>query len=444
MNKVITAVTASCLAAMIPAPAIADDFYTYSDEQLQILQHSLALSFAGNLYSDDSVIEEYLNNLGHKITPRSRNYIFVELTPTTNAFASWGNIIAINMGLLDFMKSEAELAGVIAHEDAHISQRHFTRLAKGLGAQAGITIASILAALLSDGVSGDVIGGSIALQKNQEYTLRRRYEREADRLALNHLLQAGYSFDDYLLLLNRLNNGANIPEYARTHPASSDRIADLKSRERSIIQTTSQIQPTIDFWLIQERARSYLDNPRTRTIPSEYVLDTEAYGRLLSITQPSRDDIRQLWPQRTNWIIAITLAKALGKLGDLDTAIEVIHATRETNQTNLALIETQLQLLGDGNKFPAAKLLLASLDSSTRNNRRIAQAETKLWQKAGDQLGYRVALGYSLFFSGRLEQAKEQIRLVRAQVNDGEINEKTGRASILEQKIQLFESLPGQ
>ncbi len=435
---------ASLLLAVITKHSPADSFYTYSDEQLLILQQSLTKRFAGNLYVDDTIMEVYLNNLGDKVSINSRNFIFAENTSVANAFASWGNLISINMGMLDFVESEAELAGILAHEDSHIQQGHFTRLIEGLKTQSGLTVASILVALLSDGVSSaDIINSSIALQKSQEFALRRRYEREADRQSINKLRQAGYTLADYISLLDRLSSGQDIPDYARTHPASNDRIAELKSRNRSLLDLdTKQLDSSLDFWLIQERARSYLDTTQDSKVPTKYAELVRVYGTVIQSTQPNLSDLQILKPYRDNWIIAIAIADALLKLNDLQAAIDVISSARKNDDTHLALLEKHLLLLAEGKKLVASKLILAGLPNGIRNNRRIALAESKLWEKLGDQLGYRVALSYALFGGGRLNLAKEQIKLARAQADSDEVSTMTGRLDVLENKIALFESLP--
>ena len=161
-----------------------------------------------------------------------------------NAFALVGGHIGVHTGLIPLTQNESELAGVVAHEIAHITQRHQARAITGRGATQLASLAALALAILasrgSSSQSGQVteaaiVGASaIAMQAQLDYT--REHEREADRVGLTLLERAGFdprgmvTFFERMLRANRLNEFKGAPSYLRTHPLTTERIADMQDR----------------------------------------------------------------------------------------------------------------------------------------------------------------------------------------------------------------------
>ncbi len=203
---------------------------------------------AANLIFDDPQIGDYIDGLGFRLVAQSerpdRDYTFFVLRDNSlNAFAMPGGYIGVHAGLIATTETESELAGVIAHEVAHISQRHLARAFESASkSQLPIALAmlgAIVAAQAAGNSSGDLAQAAVvsgtALMQQQMINFTRGNEYEADRIGIQTLGRAGFDVNgmpDFFARMHRANraNGSEIPEFLRTHPVDTTRIAEAKSR----------------------------------------------------------------------------------------------------------------------------------------------------------------------------------------------------------------------
>lgn len=195
-------------------------------------------------FMNDPEISEYIQSLGQRLVARSDNpqldfRFFVINNPTINAFAVPGGFIGVHTGLILAAQNEAELASVLAHETAHITQRHIPRLIAESQRTTLPAMAAILAGILlaSSGHQGGeaaiALTSAAVAQKGINYT--RSFEEEADRIGMQILANTGFdpnampAFFEQMQNLNRLND-TNLPEFLRTHPVTTSRIADSRNR----------------------------------------------------------------------------------------------------------------------------------------------------------------------------------------------------------------------
>lgn len=200
---------------------------------------------------EDPQITEYINDIGHRISAQSNDgdykfTFFVINDPNINAFALPGGYIGVHTGLLEATRSEDELAGVLSHEVAHVTQRHIARAIHANSRQSILTTAIMLGAILvgaaSGGAGGDAMQGAIAVAQGtaaqQQINFTRNNEYEADRIGISALVEAGFDpqgMASFFEVISR-NNGApetKMPEFLRTHPVSSARIAEARGRARN-------------------------------------------------------------------------------------------------------------------------------------------------------------------------------------------------------------------
>ena len=223
---------------------------------------------ADDSYLNDAETLEYLNRLGYRLVSVSQshtyNFFFYPLlNKTLNAFAIPGGYIGVHSGLIVAAQTESELAGVIAHEIGHVSQRHIARMIDDQRNSMAITIGSLLLALLAaragsgNAAAGIAMGGQAAMiQRQLGYS--RSAEREADRVGLNSLANAGFdpkgmeNFFARLQQNNRYYESAS-PAYLSTHPLTVERISDMENRTQQIGSKTHN--DSLDFSLIQQRMR---------------------------------------------------------------------------------------------------------------------------------------------------------------------------------------------
>jgi predicted Zn-dependent protease len=204
-----------------------------SKELLQVINKKLHLI-------KDPLVVGYVNNIGKSILAKMPQqpftyqfYVVKQHVP--NAFATPAGHIFINSGLLATLETEEELAGILAHEIAHVVSRHISqnidRSPKiGLATLAGIAAGIFIGAGGAAALGNAVVAGSMAAGQSVTLTFSREDEIQADQLALEYLYQAGYGGQGLLLSMQKIRSKQwigteQIPDYLMTHPASEERIA---------------------------------------------------------------------------------------------------------------------------------------------------------------------------------------------------------------------------
>lgn len=191
---------------------------------------------------DDPLIQGYLNELGYRLVASSESqqlfHFFLIKDSSINAFALPGGFIGINAGLILATKSESELASVMAHEIAHVTQRHHARQYEQSANNIPI-IAALIAAMVLGSQDNDIGQAALASvaagSAQQQINFTRTNEKEADRIGINLLINAEFNphgmatFFDTMDKQSRLY-GDSIPEFLRSHPVNPARIADARHR----------------------------------------------------------------------------------------------------------------------------------------------------------------------------------------------------------------------
>jgi predicted Zn-dependent protease len=180
--------------------------------------------------------------------------------PTINAFAVPGGFIGVHTGLILAAESEAELASVLAHEVSHITQRHIPRLLAEDQRTTLPAMAAILAAILLAGHGGEAAVALTAATLTQRgISFTRGFEEEADRIGVQLLANSGFDprampvFFERMQQLNRVND-TNLPEFLRTHPVTTARIADTRNRAEQY--PYRQVPDSLSFQLVRAKLRA--------------------------------------------------------------------------------------------------------------------------------------------------------------------------------------------
>lgn len=224
-------------------------------------------------FLDDAEINEYLNALGDRLAaaspePMRRFEFFAVREASINAFALPGGFIGVHTGLIAATRNESELAGVLAHEIAHVTQNHIARI---VDVQKNATLTSLAAmavAILAARSNSQVAEAALAtahaanLQTQLDFT--REHEREADRIGLNILHQAGFSPAGMATFFERLQQASryrdnHAPAYLRTHPLTFERIADMQNRIANL--PYRQHEDSLEYLLVRARARALGEDP---------------------------------------------------------------------------------------------------------------------------------------------------------------------------------------
>ena len=362
-------------------------------------------------------------------------------TPAINAFAVPGGVIGIHNGLLLHAQTEDELATVIAHEIAHLSQRHFSRRQEFAKNQQPLTLASMLAGfVLLATVGGDagIAALTAAQAAAQDSALRysRSNEAEADRVAMQTIVESGMDphaasiMFERMLQASRYATGNRVPEFLRTHPLSENRIADTRNRAR---QYPKQIRPAkLDYQLMRARVVHQLAaTPEEAVATFRNELEgaprsaaAARYGLVLALTAAGRTDeaaleLDSLWAsdrQRLEYIIAdaeIAMAR-----NTPEEAVDKLAAQLELRPGNHALTMTYAQaLLRDEQPHVAEQVL-------TEQSRRYPR-DPYLWYLlaevqglSGNIVGLHQARAEYFILNGILDQAEKQLRYALNLIND--------------------------
>lgn len=206
------------------------------------------------LVLDDPLLESYLQGLGYRLVATSERpdqpfTFFMLFEREINAFATLGGYVAVNAGLFLAAESEDEVAAVLAHEVAHVTQRHLVRAVERAQKDTlPMTLAMLGAMLAARNAGGDgdatqaVVAGGMALMQQRQINYTRSNEQEADRIGINALARAGYDAQAMAKFFERIQRASRtagagssqFPDYLRTHPVTTTRISEAKDRARNI------------------------------------------------------------------------------------------------------------------------------------------------------------------------------------------------------------------
>jgi predicted Zn-dependent protease len=229
-------------------------------------------------YSNDLPIYDFLNQMERRLLQAAKRLqlgganeqgggaynfeVFAVKDSSINAFALPGGFIGFHTGLLVSAESDSEVASVMGHETGHVLQRHLARQMDKQTTNTMIALAGILlgalAASRNPGAASGLMQGGQALAVNNQLSYSRDAEREADRIGFQILAASGYDVNGAPGFFQRLQKATGImdsgvPSYVRTHPLTTDRIADMQDRARNI--ANRNVPTAVEFYFIKARAR---------------------------------------------------------------------------------------------------------------------------------------------------------------------------------------------
>jgi len=229
-------------------------------------------------FSNDWPIYDYLNLMERRLMQAAKRLqlgganaqgsaaydyeVFAVKDPSINAFALPGGFIGFHTGLLITAETDSEVASVMGHEIGHVLQRHLARSLERQGTNSIIALAGIvlgaLAAASNPGAAAGLITGGQALAIQNQLSYSRDAEREADRIGFQILQASGYDVNGAPAFFQRLQKAygimdSGVPGYLRTHPLTTDRIADMQDRARTVSQ--NRVPSALEFYLVKSRAR---------------------------------------------------------------------------------------------------------------------------------------------------------------------------------------------
>ena len=304
----------------------------------------------------DTIINEYIKNLGNQLAlhsddPEDKFTFFVIPADVANAFATPGGYIGIFEGLVLLAESEDEVAGVVSHEIAHVTQNHMARrtsLMKKVSIPILLGMLGVLAATSGNSnAAGATMMGGVGLLQQKSINYTRNNEYEADRIGIRTLSRAGYdpmgmaSFFSRMQQLSR-NFGEIPPQILLTHPVNASRIAEAKGRIDSLpalVEDPQNANKEKYFRFIQQRMRVNLSRNAAEAILFYKMIlknrgklkDEEKYGYAVALATTGAVDqtntfLNYIDPEYVEVLITITRTESLLSANRIDEALTVISA----------------------------------------------------------------------------------------------------------------------
>ncbi|MET3119052.1 putative Zn-dependent protease [Undibacterium sp. GrIS 1.8] len=408
-------------------------------------------------YMDDGPVAEYLNKLGNlmlETRPDARGetmfdfQFFVVRDPVLNAFALPGGFIGFHSGLILASQTESELASVMGHEIGHVAQRHIARMIGSQRLDYLIPLASVILAALAAKSSPDaamalVVGGQgVALQR--QLTFSREAEREADRIGFQILRDAGFDTAGMVSFFGRLqvatrNYNDNAPPFLRSHPLTSERMADIQSR--MVDQRYKQHLDSLEFLLTKARVRvlqndttqGYIDaatffdtqlkaDQKDEKLAAQYGLAFIAYKQkefskaasLLAslIKQIEQSPTQKTALNKTSMFVSLDIDIKIANK-QADAAVKAAEAAMQQFPLSRGLAYQYVDALLAADKEEDAARFLRDQAQLYRQDIKVQNLLGKVYAEQGKQALQHIALAEGYALEGSLAPALQQLDIAR-------------------------------
>jgi len=398
-----------------------DSFSSKDERQLGLAFYR---SLRANLpFIEDLQINYYLTSLGQRLASHSDAagdsfHFFIIKASTINAFAGPAGYIGIHTQLILEAQDESQLASVLAHEIAHVSQRHLARAFDNSGNSTALTIATLLAAILigsQDSQAGQaILLSGIAGNAQSSINFTRSNEYEADRIGIGILSDTGINPEGmvgFFEILLRQSSGDGI-EYLRTHPLSVNRVSEAKNR----LTDASEKLPkdNIDFQftkarliiLLSQQPQHYLeDNVVGRGLIGQYqkalaAIRTRQPDIAIEILSKHTEDHSHPW-------LRLALAEAYTSKHDDKKALDVLSNLAKLYPGYLPVTIAYVQAL-NSNHSPGKSIPLLKKQLQTDDYSVIYKALAKAYYANGQISAALEATGNQYARQGYIELAIQQ------------------------------------
>lgn len=432
------------LTSILVQPVTAEVLSPYSNSELDQLEKE----FVQQINLSDSVdrnplAKQYINRIGKNLAQQGHIKtpdFFIVKSNEINAFAGPGGHIGINTQLILITSNESELAGVMAHEIAHVRLHHLYSAIEHQRQMRIPMLASMLASIAL-GVINPTVGmgammGSLTGFSQDNINFTRSKEKEADRIGIDMLIKAGFNPHSMAAFFQKMQENsryyytANIPAILRTHPIDSDRIAEAQNRTTRFVKKYYPNSP--EYALVKEIIRTdvardprslqeYYEHQCHRTNP----VSACQYGLALNYINTNnftkaRDILNPLLAQNNNLYFQIAMAQVETGLSQYQAAITRMAEIQKNYPDNYAVLMayTQTLLAADQNEKATSILLKGSRQykQDLPLCRELARAQAKSNQK-----GYAYfTQAQCLLLEGQKRAAVAQLKVARTLAKNDE------------------------
>jgi len=461
-----------CLLAALPLAAIpAENLPDLGDVSQATLSHAQERGIGFNImrqirqapsYLDDPEVADYLNQVGYRlvaVSPDARQdfHFFALQDNSVNAFALPGGYVGVHSGLLLTAQSESELAAVMAHEVAHVTQRHIARMVAAQQKQGMLSLAAIALAILAARSNPQAAVGAIAATQAQalsnQLAFSRDNERDADRVGVQILERAGFDTHAMPVFLDRLQRSTRsietgAPSYMRTHPITYERIADVQGRIYDL--PFRQVPDSLEFLLIRAKLRGQQKDPRDAVAYFDDVIterkfanETAARYGLVNALLRARDttraarEMKALTPiAESHPMLAALQGRFLLATGRTQQAIDWYRRQVAAFPNQRALVYALAQTLIDAKRPMEANAVIDARLQIDPDDGRLYEMQANAYSALGQNMMKHRSLAEAYVAEGDLSLAMEQLQLA-LRSNNGDFYEVSG----IEARLRQLRSL---
>lgn len=422
---------------------------TFNNQQEYELGRAWLKMFRSQVHTvTDPLLQDYLEYLIYKLASNSplkdrRLEVVVIDNPTINAFAVPGGVVGVHNGALLYADNEAQLASILGHELAHLSQRHFARGVEQqqqsmLPTMAGMLGALVLAATARGDAGMAAMAATQAAAQQSRLSFSRENEQEADRVGMETLVKADYdpnafaSMFDNMLAANRFA-GRNAPEFLLTHPLTESRVSDARNRAREYPRKV--YVDNLDYQLMRARVEVQLASSNAEALRKfkarlkDATRSTEAdhYGMALAYLQAGQfkeaheqlDPLLQKDARRLAYVI--TDADIDVASGEAERAVTKLQTQLRVNPGNYPLSMAYADALLRSGQPQLAEVVLQEQVKARPNDPYIWYELAETHGLAGNILGVHQARAEYFVLNGVLDKAEQQLNYALKLVKNDEI-----------------------
>jgi len=391
-------------------------------------------------YLDDPEVTEYLNRLGGQLSnadtgPHRDFELFAIRDSSINAFALPGGFIGVHTGLISATDNESELASVIGHEMAHVTQHHIARqIGIDKQMQLPMMIAMAAAILLARSRPDLASGAAVAAQGGAiqtQLSFSRDFEREADRIGFQTLAGAGFdvramgAFFEKLQRHSRIMDSGSVPSYLRSHPVTTERISEAQNRAEGM--PFRQRVDSLEYHLVraklraeaidaQDAVKTFTDAVNDRRFANEPGARYGLAVALLRAKEPRRADA-EVAALRASGVaspmIDTLAARVRMALGDQAGALAILKAALARFPHRRPILYAYLGALQEQGRFDEVLATLAEPLRLYPRDPKLHEARAKAYAGQGKRLLQHQAQAEFYILQGSLPAAIEQLQLAQ-------------------------------
>ena len=394
-------------------------------------EYKLGQAFLKLLYSQTDLIEDpeiihYVESLCYKLAEVSnlqdhRLSIIVIDDSSLNAFAAPGGIIGVNRGLFSYAHTEHEFAAVIAHELAHLSQRHYARTLEAAKRQELPSAIALLGSIALAAVSGNAgvaaLSATMAGMQSQQLRFSRDHEMEADNIGIKTMYAAHMDPKAMPIIFERMGQleiQQQQLEFLRTHPVTQSRISDASNRAEQY--PVKDYSDNLNYHLMREKLKVLFSKDASQPITtSSNIVSQDKYSRLYGQALVAYEQenwkaankyLNTLQKDHTNNLyLKLMQARVLFAEGKREQSIKQLKTSVQLYPDNLPVVYTTASLLFQNKNYKEAQALLEDYTRSKPQYPFVWRELADIAGKSGNIILVHKARAEYLFLTGNFSTA---------------------------------------